>query len=85
MTKGGNGWVTADKNWNVICDVKTSKGNGFWSMEARLPAKQFGAVLKSGDQWRLNFRRKQPRLQSSADWQAPIAQDADTYGVMIIK
>jgi predicted phosphodiesterase len=85
LTKGSDGWVTADKNWNVICDVKTSKGNGFWSMEARLPVKQFGAVLKSGDQWRLNFRRKQPRLQSSADWQAPIDYDAETYGVMIIK
>jgi hypothetical protein len=85
LTKGSNGWVVTDKNWNAICDVKTSKGNGFWSMEARLPVKQFGAVLKSGDQWRINFRRKQPRLRDSADWQAPIGQDADTYGIMIIK
>jgi len=85
LAKGASGWVTTDKSWNVICDVKTSKGNGFWSMEARLPVKQFGAALKSGDQWRLNFRRKQPRLHSSADWQVPIGQDANTYGIMIIK
>jgi hypothetical protein len=85
LTKGNDGWVTPDKSWNVVCDVKTSKGNGFWSMEARLPVKQFGAALNSGDQWRLNFRRKQPRLKSAADWQAPIGQDADTYGIMTIK
>jgi len=85
LTKGSSGWVTTDRNWSSICDVKTSKGNGFWSVEARLPVKQFGTVLKSGDEWRLNFRRKQPRLQTSADWQVPIGQDADTYGIMIIK
>jgi hypothetical protein len=85
LTKGADGWVTPDKSWNSVCDVKTSKGNGFWSMEARLPVKQFGAVLKSGDQWRLNFRRKQPRLQTTADWQAPIDYDAETYGIMIMK
>jgi hypothetical protein len=85
LTKAENGYVAADKSWNSICDVKTSKGNGFWSMEARLPIKQFGAALKSGDQWRLNFRRKEPRLRSSADWQAPIDYDAETYGTMTIK
>ncbi len=85
LTKDAMGFVAADKSWNAIIDVKTAKGSGSWAMEARIPVSQFGASLKSGDEWRLNFRRKEPRLQSSADWQAPIDYNADTYGVMIIK
>jgi hypothetical protein len=85
LTKLGSGYVQADKSWTAQCDIKTSKGNGFWSIEARLPVKQFGALLKSGDEWRLNFRRKQPRLRGNADWQVPIDYDAETYGIMTIK
>jgi predicted phosphodiesterase len=85
LTKGSDGWVSADKSWNSVCEIKTTRGTDYWTMEAKIPVKQFGATLKSGDDWRLNFRRKQPRLRSSAEWQTPIDYSADTYGKLIIK
>ncbi len=41
--------------------------------------------IKSGDKMRLNFRRKQSRLSTAADWQTPIAYYAETYGFLIMK
>lgn len=85
LVNGNDGYVTPDKSWNSECMIKTARGADFWTMEAKIPVKQFSATIKAGDEWRLNFRRKQARLKSAADWQAPIDYDANTYGVLIMK
>ncbi|MDD5530593.1 MAG: sugar-binding protein [bacterium] len=77
--------MDADRNWNGVYEVKTSKGNNFWTVEARIPLSQFGVSGKPGQQWRLNFRRKQKRTQSTGDWQVPITYDPNTYGILIMK
>jgi DNA modification methylase len=44
-----------------------------------------GTPARAGDEWRGNFRRKQKRLNTSADWQIPIGYEPAKYGVMILQ
>ena len=75
----------ADRTWNGTYEVKTIKGSDFWSIEACIPLDQFEIAIKPGQKWGLNFRRKQKRFNSSADWQVPITYDPETYGFLIMK
>ena len=71
-----------DRNWNGEYELGIAKSSDSWSIEARIPAEQLGAKLSSGKDWHLNFRRKQKRLDSSADWMLPIGADPQTLGVL---
>jgi 3',5'-cyclic AMP phosphodiesterase CpdA len=82
ITDNGN---NADRSWNGAYEVKTLKGKNFWSIEARIPLEQLGTKIAQGQQWGVNFRRKQPRYKSTADWQVPIQYDPKSYGLLIIK
>jgi hypothetical protein len=82
MTASG---ASADRSWNGTHEVKTAKGKDFWTVEARIPLGQFGVVARSGQRMGLEFRRKQKRLNCSADWQVPLDYDPATYGVMVLK
>ncbi len=84
--KGEDGYADADREWNGDYKTKTRKGDGYWSIEIQIPVKQFGLKeIKADDKMRLNFRRKQSRLNAPADWQTPIDYYADTYGFLIMK
>ncbi len=85
LTMGDDGWMGADRSWDGDYEVKAVVGDDFWSMEARIPLDQLGAKIEKGKDWRLNFRRKQRRLNSAADWQTPIDYDPSTYGKMTIE
>jgi hypothetical protein len=54
-------------------------------MEARIPLSELGATSESGSKLGLNFRRKQARLSTSADWMVPISYSPKTYGVLELK
>jgi hypothetical protein len=55
-------------------------------MDARIPLKDFKAMpVSSGDTWRVNFRRKQQRNGTSADWMVPVSYDPAAYGTLIFK
>ena len=80
------GWsVETDAKWNGRYEVKTSKGADSWSIEARIPLKALATTAKPGKHWKLNFRRKQKRLGTSADWQVPVGYDPVNYGVLELK
>jgi predicted phosphodiesterase len=83
--KISNNGYYADREWNSISEVKTVNGKDYWSLEARIPLEQFKVKAKTGDKWGINFRRKQKRLNSSADWQVPIQYDSKTFGKLIMK
>jgi len=85
LTRDDQGWMDYQTNWDGIYDVKTVRGEDSWSIEVQIPTAQFGVQIKSGQKWRLNFRRKHKRLNTAADWQSPISGDPDTYGYMIMK
>jgi predicted phosphodiesterase len=79
-----DGKMDADMAWTAEAEVKTARGAGLWSVEARVPLAQFGATAKPGQAWGLNCRRKQPGRKANADWQ-PISYDPHGLGLMLIK
>ncbi len=85
LTMGDGGYMNPDRGWNGEYEVKTTIGDDFWSMEARIPIAQLGVSFNKDDKWRLNFRRKQSRLNGAANWQTPIDYDPSTYGIMTMK
>ncbi|MFZ1946490.1 MAG: metallophosphoesterase [bacterium] len=74
-----------DADWNGAYEVKTSRGPDRWTMEAKIPLIQFGPEAKAGDRWNMNFRRKQPRLATAADWQVPVGYDPAIYGILELR
>jgi predicted phosphodiesterase len=80
-----NNGYNADREWNGNYEAKTFRGKNFWSIEARIPLEQLKTQATQGQQWGVNFRRKQPRYKSTADWQVPIQYDPKSYGLLIMK
>ncbi|MCX6826596.1 MAG: hypothetical protein NTV06_04925, partial [candidate division Zixibacteria bacterium] len=80
-----NSRVTADRTWNGNYEVKTTKGGHSWSLEARIPLSQLGAAMPPGFEWGINFRRKQPRVASAADWQVPLDANPKLLGRLVIE
>jgi predicted phosphodiesterase len=83
------GDLDGDVEWNVECDVATDVAPisvataepRHWSIEIAIPFEALGAEApESGDEWRLNFRRKERVRDSSADWQYPITYYAEYFG-----
>ncbi|UCE26669.1 MAG: metallophosphoesterase [Candidatus Coatesbacteria bacterium] len=83
------GDLDGDVEWNVECDVATriipisvaTAEPRYWSIEIAIPFDALGTeTLEPGDEWRLNFRRKERVLDSSADWQYPITYYAEYFG-----
>ncbi len=79
------GYPDYDYDWSGVYDVKTSRGDDHWSIEARIGLEQFGVTAETGRDWRLNFRRKQKRLDTAGDWQVPIDADPNSYGRLIFR
>jgi hypothetical protein len=75
------GWPKSDVDWNGDYDVMIHRGDGFWSFEARLGLEQFGVRAEKGGTMNINFRRKQKRLNTAADWMA-IDHHPDSYGLL---
>jgi predicted phosphodiesterase len=72
----------SDFSWNGKYEAKTSRTENEWTVEACIPLEQLSTVAHSGDTWRVNFRRKQPRLKAAADWLTPITYDPRTFGFL---
>ena len=77
-----DGYYDGDRDFNGSYEVRTTKGDGFWEIEVRIPLTEIGAKAESGQKWGVNFRRKQKRFNSASDWQAPIDYDPKTFGVL---
>jgi len=82
---GDDGWRDGTRDWNGKYDVKTIKGDDYWSIEIKIPLEQFEIKSDSIEKMRLNFRRKQQHLKAVADWQLPLEYDASYYGHLIFK
>ena len=77
--------VEVDREWNGTYEVATARGADYWSIEVRIPVDQLGVTNAYGGNWALNFRRKQKRLNTTADWQVPISYDPRDYGVLLMQ
>ncbi|MGQ9705632.1 MAG: metallophosphoesterase [bacterium] len=75
------GEIDVDVSWNVDCKVATLKNEHWWSCEVAIPFSSLNVTPPvKGDLWRINFRRKETSLNSSADWQFPISYDINYFG-----
>jgi len=79
------GFTTSDRSWDGHYRVDVRRDKNFWTMEMAIPLDQFGVTAQSGDEWGLNFRRKQARLGLSGEWQTPIDYDPKSFGIMIME
>lgn len=80
-----DGEFDGHKKWNGMYRVKTARNSNGWSVEVIVPLEQFKIDGKAGTTMGLNFRRKQPRLGASADWQTPIDYNPKTFGELILQ
>jgi hypothetical protein len=78
-------YTDADPEWNGEYEVKTARGRDHWAIEIRIPLGQLETEGQIDKMWALNFRRKQRRLQTAADWQVPISYDPVDYGTLVMK
>ena len=85
LTINEYGFADGDRQWDGEYIVKTDRKNDHWSIEIAIPLAQFNITGDPGTTMGLNFRRKQPRLGGSADWQVPIDYDPKTFGLMIMR
>jgi Icc-related predicted phosphoesterase len=85
ITRAESGGMSGDPKWNGNYEVKTTRGKDFWSVEAQIPFSELSTKIESGRSWGLNFRRKQFRLASSANWQVPIDYEPSSFGRLIFQ
>jgi hypothetical protein len=78
-------YADADQDWNGTYEVKTARARDRWTIEARIPLEQLETKASYEKVWALNFRRKQRRLNTAADWQVPISYDPKDYGVLVMR
>jgi len=75
------GYLDGDVEWNIDCLVATDRGDTRWSIEIAIPFSALHAETpKHGDEWRINFRRKEMAMESTADWQYPISYEVNYFG-----
>ena len=74
-----------DREWDGVYDVAVARDRDRWVFEARIPLDQLETEGLYEKTWAVNFRRKQTRLETSADWQVPVAYDPIDYGYLIMQ
>jgi predicted phosphodiesterase len=84
LVLGHDGWMDYDVSWNGEYDVETQVNADHWILEARIPLATLDASAQRGDTWRVNFRRKQPRV-GNADWQTPIEYYPTSFGMLVFE
>ena len=72
ITQNEDGRWNVDREWNGEYEVKGIQEKKYWSIEICVPLVQINGEANSGMEWLINFRRKQKRLDATADWQIPI-------------
>ncbi len=82
---GSDGYMISDYDWNGEYEVKCVKKGTFWTMETRIPLTQFDVKYNTDKDIRLNFRRKQKRLNESGNWQIPIDAQVKSFGILQLR
>jgi hypothetical protein len=78
-------YTDADRDWNGTYDVAAARDDESWSIEIAIPLAQLGASVAGGNEWAINFRRKQRRVASTADWMVPIGYNPAEYGTLVFQ
>ncbi len=76
---------TVDASWDGEYEIACRMTDGGWRAEMRMAFSEFGVRAGETAIWGLNFRRKQHRTQSQADWQVPIDYNPRSFGELILE
>ncbi|MBC8450797.1 hypothetical protein H8D73_01135, partial [bacterium] len=76
---------TVDASWDGEYEIACRMTDDGWRAEVKLPFSAFGVGSGEAGVWGLNFRRKQHRTQSQADWQVPIDYNPKTFGELTLE
>jgi hypothetical protein len=72
--------------WDSDTKVKVTKYKNGWMMEIAIAASSLGVEkINSGDEWKLNFRRKQQPTKATADWQPNLSHDWREHGTIVFE
>lgn len=77
-----DGYFDGDFGFDGDYRIAAEKGLDHWVVEMAIPVSEFQVRSMDGSDWKLNFRRKQQRLGSNADWQLPIDRDPRWFGIL---
>jgi hypothetical protein len=80
-----SGAAVADRAWNGNFEIATTVTAEAWGVEIRIPASQLGGTISPTAEWGINFRRKQWRTGTAADWQIPMGYEPSSLGVLAIR
>ena len=83
LMQASDGYWSSDNTWNGEYEVKARRDKKGFVIEMSIPLAQLGGTPKAGEQWPVNFRRKQARLNSAAGLQSPWSYDPTTYGRLV--
>ena len=80
-------WRKRDKTWESNAEVKTKIGNGYWTVEGRIPFKDLAVSPKLGDHWGLGLgriNRAAPGKGAPSTWQPMEGgyHNAEEFGVL---
>lgn len=76
---------TTDRTWDGEYEAVAVRGADRWTIELRIPVATLGGTAEPGSVWGLNFRRKQARTMTSADWQVPIDYNPRSFGELVFE
>ncbi|MBD3331310.1 hypothetical protein GF356_00550 [candidate division GN15 bacterium] len=77
-----DGYFNGNIDFNGDYQLVTRQGSDYWTVEMAIPVAEFRVRSIGESDWKLNFRRKQQRLGSNADWQLPIDRDPRWFGIL---
>jgi hypothetical protein len=84
MSVNEQGVVCPGPAWDGDYTVKALLGIGFWSIEVRVALPVELVRAGPGEAWGVDFRRKQPGRNASADWQ-PTGHDPSALGLLLFR
>jgi UDP-2,3-diacylglucosamine pyrophosphatase LpxH len=71
------GTSTKDISWNGPWNVKSGRGEGFWTLEISVPLADLGSLKPKI--WGFNVRRLQTRLDDACVWSLPFEHNPTTF------
>jgi len=73
-------------DWNCNITVAVRKTDTAWIWEARIPVETMGvAAIDPTEEWKITFRRKLPRMNTTADFLPGIGLDSTKYGTLVFE
>jgi hypothetical protein len=85
IVRQSDGYWLGDPSWKGNYEVKSALGDDHYILEVCFPMDQYRTTIASGDQWRVNFRRKHRRVNMAYALQVPWTYNPRSFGILIFR